>query len=100
MEEKLPCSFGYALEELQRSLIQLSAFQKDAIKSIVLGKDTFVGLPTGHDKSLLFECFPHCLDFMTKDTGEPNLGYCTDHIPPYRINGKSSKRPSSKRPSS
>ena len=67
MEDKLLHSFGYALEELQRPSIQLSAFQKDAIKSIVLGEDTFAGLPTNHSESLVFKCFSHCLDFMTKD---------------------------------
>ena len=31
----------------------------NALQSILSGKDTFVCLPTGQGKSILFECFPH-----------------------------------------
>ena len=71
MEDKLERSFAYALEKLQKSAIRLTPFQKCALRELLTGRDTFVGLPTGHGKSILFECFPHCWKYLqTVDISE------------------------------
>ena len=46
----------------------LSSQQKEAIKSAVDGKDLFVGLPTGHGKSVIFELVPHLCDALRQDS--------------------------------
>jgi len=38
--------------------------QEDALKSITLGKDVFVILPTGYGKSLIYAVLPTLYDFM------------------------------------
>ena len=58
----------FALGSLQKIYLQLSAHQKEALKSILSGKDTFVCLPTGHGKSIIFECLPYCWDFWRTDS--------------------------------
>lgn len=41
---------------------QLHDKQKEAILSYVSGKDTFVALPTGYGKSLIYGCLPFVYD--------------------------------------
>ena len=38
--------------------------QKECIHSFVLGRDTFVVLPTGYGKSLIFGCLPSVYDIL------------------------------------
>ena len=38
--------------------------QEEALKSITLGKDVFVILPTGYGKSLIYAVLPTLYDFM------------------------------------
>ena len=57
-------SVKFALEHISKASLQLSPHQMNALQSILSGKDTFVCLPTGQGKSILFECFPHCYDFL------------------------------------
>ena len=57
-------SVKFTLERISKALLQLSPHQMNALQSILRGKDTFVCLPTGQGKSVLFECFPHCYDFL------------------------------------
>ena len=33
--------------------------QREAVEAFVIGKDVFVSLPTGSDKSLCYACLPH-----------------------------------------
>ena len=49
--------------------------QKEAIKSILIGKDTLVCLPTDRGKSIIFECLPHCYtctDGALSPRGQPS----------------------------
>ena len=55
-----------ALLSLQKPSLNLTVYQEKPLISALSGKDTFVCLPTGHGKSLVFECFPHCYDFLKK----------------------------------
>ena len=71
MEDKFDSAVAHSLENLQESLLRLSSFQKDALKSIVSGNDNFVRLPMGHGKSILFECVPHCLDLLSCNKEHP-----------------------------
>ena len=57
-------SVKFALERISKPSLQLSPHQMNALQSILSGKDTFVCLPTGQGKSILFECFPHCYYFL------------------------------------
>lgn len=41
---------------------ELREKQKEAITSFVGGKDTFVSLPTGYGKSLIYGILPHIFD--------------------------------------
>lgn len=54
----------FALKALQKSELALSSQQKEALWSVITGKDTFVSLPTGHGKSVIFECLPLCCDYL------------------------------------
>ena len=42
---------GFALGNLQKEAVELTVHQKEALKSILSGKDTFVCLPTGYGTS-------------------------------------------------
>ena len=44
--------------------------QIEAIKSFESGKDTFVSLPTGYGKSIIFAVLPLLFDYMH---GEPSI---------------------------
>ena len=48
-----PIKFVCANLHIWRYSFLLSAHQKEALKSILSGKDTFVCLPTGHGKSII-----------------------------------------------
>ena len=63
MEESIEGATQFALSALHKSELVISRHQKEALKSVINGKDTFVSLPTGHGKSLIFECLPHCCDY-------------------------------------
>ena len=57
-------SIRFALLCIQKPSINLTVHQKSALTSALSGNDTLVCLPTGHGKSLIFKCFPHCFDFL------------------------------------
>ena len=57
-------SVKFAFESISKASLQFSPHQMNALQSILSGKDTFVCLPTGQGKLILFECFPHCYDFL------------------------------------
>ena len=57
-------SVEFALRRISKEMLQLSSHQLSALKSSLSGKDTFLCLPTGQGKSIVFECFPYCYDFM------------------------------------
>lgn len=61
-------SIEFALGCLQKASLQLSSYQKDALKSILSVRDTFICLPTGHGKSIIFECLPYCCDSLCSDS--------------------------------
>ena len=70
-------SVKFALERISKASLQLSPHQMNALQSILSGKDTFVCLPTGQGKSILFECFPHCYDFLHSCESEQSQPYRT-----------------------
>ena len=53
----------YALERLGRPSLTLKPEQIRAIKSVLVGNDTFVWLPTGFGKSICFEALPYVYDY-------------------------------------
>ena len=57
-------SVEFALGNLQKETLELTVHQDEVMKSILIGKDTLVCLPTGHSKSIIFECLPHCYDYL------------------------------------
>ena len=57
---------GFALANLQKPSLKLSVYQKEALKNILTEKDTFVCLPTGHGKLIIFECLPLCHDYLSE----------------------------------
>ena len=68
-------SVEFALRNLQKETLELTVHQKEAMKSILIGKDTSVCLPTGHGKSIIFECLPHCYDYLhgaSSPRGQPS----------------------------
>ena len=66
MDDRFEDAVGFALENLQKPSLKLSVYQKEALKNILSGKDTFVCLPTGHGKSIIFECSPLCHDYLSE----------------------------------
>ena len=70
-------SVKFAHERISKALLQLSPHQMNALQSILSGKDTFVCLPTGQGKSILFKCFPHCYDFLHSCESEQSQPYHT-----------------------
>ena len=56
--------FQKAIEEVTCSmdLRQLKPKQLEAVESFVSGQDTFVALPTGYDKSVIFAVLPLLFD--------------------------------------
>ena len=69
MEEQI--SYSLSVLKLPGNTIHPSDCQTNAITSILEGRDTIVCLPTGHGKSLIFQCIPWCRKFnkglRTKD---------------------------------
>ena len=61
--EEADCALQYALERLGRPSLILKPEQTQAIKSVLMGKDTFVWLPTGFGKSICFEALPFAYDY-------------------------------------
>ena len=57
-------SVQFALSNLQKEPLELTVHQKEAMKSILIGKDTLVCLPTSHGKSIIFKCLPHSCDYL------------------------------------
>ena len=45
------------------SIKQLNGKQREAVVSFVEGKDIFVSLPTGFEKSICFQIVPFVLDY-------------------------------------
>ena len=66
MDDRFEDAVGFALGNLQKPSLKLSVYQKEALKNILSGKDTFVCLPTGHGKSIIFECLPLCHDYLSE----------------------------------
>ena len=58
--EEIECVLHIASTEL--GWPSLKSKQKEAILAFVLSKDTFVSLPTGYDKSLIFTMLPLVFD--------------------------------------
>ena len=54
----------------------LSMQQSTALKSFVSGSDTFVSLPTGHDKSLIYQLAMPLMKELSKRSGELSF-----HVP-------------------
>ena len=48
-----------SLRTIEKSDLLLSSHQKEALQSVLAERDTFVSLPTGHSKSVVFELLPH-----------------------------------------
>ena len=61
---------GFALGKLQIETLELTAHQKEALKSILSGKDTFVCLPTGHGKSN--DCHDYLYGTSSPEQGQPS----------------------------
>ena len=61
--EEADYALQYALERLGRPSLILKPEQTQAIKSVLMGKDTFVWLPTGFGKSICFEALPFAYDY-------------------------------------
>ena len=61
MEEWFEGAVSFALSALRKTMLVLTRHQKEALKSVISHKDTFISLPTGHEKSIIFECLPHLL---------------------------------------
>jgi len=59
-------NFQTALEAVIRimDLKPMKSKQLEAVESFVAGKDTFVALPTGYGKSVIFAVFPLLFDYM------------------------------------
>ena len=57
-------SVQFALRNLQKETLELTVHQMEAMKSILISKDTLVCLPTGHGESIIFECLPHCYEYL------------------------------------
>ena len=60
MGEAFEGAVSFALSALRKSDLVLTAHQKEAFQSVISRKDTFISLPTGYGKSIIFECLPHC----------------------------------------
>jgi len=65
--------FTQAIESavLTMGLMPLKDKQLEAVKSFVSGKDTFVALPTGYGKSVIFAVLPLVFNYML---GKPGIG--------------------------
>ena len=48
MDESFEGAVSFALSALRKSELVLTRHQKEALKSVISRKDTFVSLPTGH----------------------------------------------------
>ena len=62
-QENVESALQYALDRLGRPSLILKPEQTQAIKSVLIGKDTFVWLPTGFGKSICFEALPFAYDY-------------------------------------
>jgi superfamily II DNA helicase RecQ len=51
-----------SLKFIRKSDLILSSYQKEALKSVLAERDTFVSLPAGHGKSIVFELLPYLCD--------------------------------------
>ena len=51
-----------SLRAIGKSDLLLSSHQKEALQSVLAERDTFVSLPSGHGKSVIFELLPHLCD--------------------------------------
>ena len=78
--ESFEGAVSLALSALCKSELVLTRHQKEVLKSIISRKDTFVSLPTGHGKSIIFECL-----------GSVPFG-CTDEKPSGRPTQKRTAR--------
>ena len=62
--------FDYALDQTSKNLrATLRKEQRDAVKSIAAGNDTFVSLPTGRGKSMCFFLLPFLFDSLRNVQG-------------------------------
>ena len=61
--DNVDSALQYALERLGQPSLSLKPEQISAIKSVLLGNDTFVWLPTGFGKSICFEALPFVYDY-------------------------------------
>ena len=57
-----------SLSAIGKSDLLQSSHQKEALQSVLAERDTFVSLPTGHGKSVIFEFLPHLRDAFKQHT--------------------------------
>ena len=73
MEGSFVGAVSFALSALCKTMWVLMRHQKEALKSVISCKDTFVSLPTGHGKSIIFECLPHCCDYLEERSASSSV---------------------------
>ena len=59
---------GDSLRAVETTDLLLSSHQKEALQAVLAERDTFVSLPTGHGKSVIFELLPHLCDAFKQHT--------------------------------
>ena len=73
MELDCDSAIQFALETLGKEDFRLKDIQKDAITAVLNNKDTFVQVPTGYGKSLIYQVLPYCFDFLYDDKEKKNM---------------------------
>lgn len=53
---------------------RLKPAQLQAVRAILQGQDTFVNVPTGYGKSLVYQILPFCATFILERLGKATLG--------------------------
>ena len=56
--------------------IESCSFSDYAVNAVLSGKDTFLDVPTGHGKSLVFMVLPSCVRIILEALGDANLQVC------------------------
>ena len=62
--ESINEAINFALRKTKNYHLNLKIEQKEAIKSIISGKDTIAVLPTGFGKSLIYQLLPSTFDYL------------------------------------
>ena len=61
-ETAVETAINYAAEAVEIASLKLQ--QRDAVRTFVLGRDVFVCLPTGYDKSFCYALLPLVFDHL------------------------------------